>query len=302
MFVRSAFSERILNLASNTLEKSRALKKAYSYLASHRQFVEFDHIEVETSSFCNRKCTYCPNIQFDKLNSSGSFLMDDTILSKILFDLSTISFNGTFSPHMYGEPLLEPRILKIISEIYSIGAKPKIYTNADFLTPSLLEEMISNGLHTLFVSKHSHTLGKDCKEALSILFSSINEFKGESLETICQRIEDREIIVKGLHFRIRDYYSDFCDNRSYIHNRGGSLDVITRKSESPIACQYVMYPVIDVEGNVVLCCNDYKGKHVLGNVLEKNLIDIWRDPNNVILRKRIYHGKLDLSICQECVL
>ena len=87
-----------------------------------------------------------------------------------------------------------------------------------------------------------------------------------------------------------------------LHNRGGELDLELNKKARPIGCNYVLHPVIDVEGNIVLCCNDYKGKHIMGNVMERHLYDIWKDPNNVWLRNKIYRGSLDLKICQECVL
>lgn len=283
-------------------DRRRVAQAIYSRLTPPGFFKNFMHVEVETSSYCNRKCSYCPNVSYDKLSEAGSFLMDINILSKIFSDLRAMSFSGTFSPHMYGEPLLEPRIISIIKEAYAVGARPKIYTNADYLTADLLDELVRNGLDTLFISKHSSSLSRGAKEALRFLFDQVNEFKGRNVMDVCREINDQPLFINGLTFRIRDYYSDFREHQNFLHNRGGSLDINLSKEAGPIACQYIRYPVIDVQGNVVLCCNDYHGKHILGNVMERSLLDIWHDPSNITLRKRIYHGKLDLKICQECVL
>ena len=117
-----------------------------------------------------------------------------------------------------------------------------------------------------------------------------------------KEINGKTIEVEGILFKIVDFYSDFQGSREMLHNRGGEIDLKLKRNSMPIGCSYVLHPVIDVEGNVVLCCNDYKGKHILGNVMERNIYDIWQDPNNVWLRNKIYRGSLDLQICQDCVL
>lgn len=235
-------------------------------------------IEVETTSLCNRKCTYCPNSTFDKSDTRDSIYMSDFLLDRLLHQLQDISFTGTFAPHMYGEPLLDPRLPEIISLTKGLGMSPKLVTNADYLTPSLLSTLLDNGLEILYISKHSSSLSAGAREAI-------------------QLFEKR---LENIHsFKILDFYSDYRSQQTMFGNRAGQISLSVKK-KPPQMCPYVRYPVVDVIGNIVLCCQDFSSKHILGNIADRHLWDIWNDPSNLLLRKKIFRGEFDLKICQSC--
>ena len=88
-----------------------------------------------------------------------------------------------------------------------------------------------------------------------------------------------------------------------INTRGGEV-VVKRPAEKkqPVNCVYATYPVINVFGDLVLCCQDYKSNYVFGNIAERHLRDLWFDPNNIELRRRIFQSHFDLEICQKCYM
>ena len=262
-------------------ELKRIIKRALALPYSSRRIKNsFDEIEVETISFCNRKCTYCPNISFDRFDSSGAVLMKDEILAEIFRQLQSINFKGVFSPHMYGEPLLDPRIVEIVSNISLIGSKPKIVTNGDYLTLKVLKKLIDAGLKILYISKHSRILGSNARKSLSFLENEVG---------------------LDLEFKVLDFYSDFKNEGEMLGNRGGNLDIKIDK-KPPIMCGYVLYPVIDVNGTMVLCCQDFNSDYQLGNISDRHIKDIWNDPMNISIRRNIFLGKFDLSICKQCLM
>jgi len=228
--------------------------------------------------------------------------MRDEIINTLINQLQEINFTGTLAPHMYGETLAHPQIVEITDKVTKAGIKLVIYTNADYLTQELMDKLRAAGLYKLSISKHSKNLSKTSMDVLRGLFDKISDYKHLKIMDICKQINGKDIEIDGLIFKIVDFYTDFNTNKEMLHNRGGELDLELKKNSRPVGCSYVLYPVIDVEGNIVLCCNDYKGKHILGNVMERHIYDIWTDPNNVWLRNKIYRGSLDLQICQECVL
>ena len=259
----------------------RIIKKVLAFPYSLKRIRNsFNEIEVETISFCNRKCSYCPNISVDRFNSSDSVLMDDNLLDEIFNQLGQIRFRGIFSPHMYGEPLLDPRIVNIVSNISKLNAKPKIVTNGDYLTIKLLDELIDAGLSILYISKHSPKLSSVARESIDYLNTKQN---------------------RGIEIKVLDFYSDFKNERNMLGNRGGNLDIKTKK-KPPIMCPYVLYPVIDVNGCLVLCCQDFNSDYQLGNVFERHISEIWNDPMNVAIMKNIFLSKFDLAICKNCLM
>ena len=44
-------------------------------------------VDIETSTACNRKCSYCPNADHDNASIENSSLMDEGVFTKIVTDL-----------------------------------------------------------------------------------------------------------------------------------------------------------------------------------------------------------------------
>ena len=65
--------------------------------------------------------------------------------------------------------------------------------------------------------------------------------------------------------------------RTFLFNRGGLLALARTRRFS--FCAYPAYEaVIDIHGNVLICCNDYHAAHVFGNVRAHPLLAIWESP------------------------
>ena len=54
------------------------------------------------------------------------------------------------------------------------------------------------------------------------------------------------------------------------------------------------------DGNVAICCNDWRGAYKCGNLFETPLSEIWQGPEFNAARRKLYHGMRDFSICKGC--
>lgn len=61
------------------------------------------------------------------------------------------------------------------------------------------------------------------------------------------------------------------------------------------------YLVVQWNGDVVVCCRDYNGKNVMGNVSDSSLQDIWNGPAYEHFRKCMTDGTYADPICQHCM-
>jgi len=43
----------------------------------------FKVVEFETTSYCNRKCSYCPNVDFERFGDEEKFFMKDEVFNYI---------------------------------------------------------------------------------------------------------------------------------------------------------------------------------------------------------------------------
>ena len=241
----------------------------------------FSEIEFESTAYCNRKCNYCPNIEFERFGDDENFLMKQEVFETLINQLVDLRFNGLISPHLYGEPLSDRRMLSWSEYIKKKlpDCRLKIVTNGDFLNKYNFKDFIAAGVDIFYISKHSKQLKKPCRELLERL--------------------DQHIFKK--HIFVQDFFSNFNQNQSMFTNRGGLVDLKKEiKKKQPVNCSYSTYPVINVFGDLILCCQDFDNNYVFGNIMNRTLKDIWFDKKNIELRKKIYDYKFDLKICKDC--
>ena len=67
---------------------------------------EIPTVTLETITACNRRCSYCPNFEFDRGLTRNAKRMDGTLFIKIIDELAEIDSLETLMPHFSGEPLL----------------------------------------------------------------------------------------------------------------------------------------------------------------------------------------------------
>lgn len=245
-------------------------KLMWLYIITNRSNPLFTSVEVETSSICNRKCAYCPNSSYQRVQSH----LMDAFFYKIINELSEIDFSGRLSPHFYGEPLLDIRLTEFMA--YARKRLPKAYiqlfTNGDFLTYKLFQELLEAGVDSFRIAQHSESPSEILTATLRMLDD----------ETRTSRIE----------------VINFFASKQPLMNRGGLIEIETNQKWKH--CDYVSGLTIDYEGNLLLCCQDYLSKYKFGNIATERLQDIWDKAKYKLLRDKIQCGIWPLDICKEC--
>ncbi len=232
----------------------------------------FSIIEIETTTECNRKCVYCPNYTYDR----GKHLMSEKLFKKIVDELASINFRGRVSPHFYGEPLLDkrlPDLVKYVREKLPLSSIV-IFSNGDPLTIDLFNKLIESGVNQFCITEHGKTMSKNMRQVMDY-------------------IKDKPHLKnKIFYFKVKE--------TTPLFNRGGLVepDIKIRFEKCRAPSDVV---VIDYQGNVILCCNDFFSSVVFGNVEKEFLIQIWKKPFYKKVRKDTRQGIIDLDICKKCV-
>jgi radical SAM protein with 4Fe4S-binding SPASM domain len=67
------------------------------------------------------------------------------------------------------------------------------------------------------------------------------------------------------------------------------------------SCPWLYYSItIQVDGNVVPCCRDPHGRHIVGNLLEDSLDKIWNGPKIREFRRAVHNNQEAVDICRLC--
>lgn len=247
----------------------------FKFLLKYGSFDFFNDIDIEVNTACNRRCSYCPNSISERGLLKNNREMDVALYKKIIDELAELKFTGRLSPIFYGEPLLRNDLTELME--YTREKLPKVTikmtSNGDYLTIEKYLELVEAGVDKFLITQHGQNISENMKKLLVYL---------------------KEHPEKKVKF----IYSKF-EKDTPLYNRGGLLkpNVVDysprcRKPHNPV--------IVDWEGNVILCCNDYFSEIKFGNLKTKNLLDIWNSDSYRNIRRELKKKIFNLEICKKC--
>lgn len=307
-------------LPTDTLTGDTALRYIENRLGKPiEELLNFpSYIMIETINACNSRCVMC-GIDFDKKKRP---VMTDQLFKKLAGEMLKHKKSvEKVMLYLDGEPLLDkklPQRIKILKD--GELKKVNIASNAGLLNPDMAEKLIEAGLDEIYITIDS--LKKEIYESirLGLKFDTV-------YDNILRFIDLRDRLNSKLVVRIqmilqKANYSEresFLDHWSKIlspqdsiiiqkaHSYGSKVDVMKFGDESVINRAPCIGPwgtfCVHSDGNVGLCSMDTDMTFPIGNVIKKNIAEIWTDvPLQEIRTKHISNKRNKMQICNGCGL
>lgn len=210
-------------------------------------------VEIETFSYCNRRCWFCPNSIIDRISENRE--MPESLYLTLLDQLAGIGYQRMLSFSRYNEPLSDRLILRRIAQAHERLPHAHLHTNTngDYLTRDYVHDLQDAGLRSLNIQiylkneeRYDHAR---IRERMDVL---IEKFGLPARVVIDQEGEWLEAALEQPGMTIRLYGRNFASNGC---SRGDSIDV--RRDHVRIApCLSPFHHVyIDYNGKVMPCCN-----------------------------------------------
>jgi radical SAM protein with 4Fe4S-binding SPASM domain len=266
-------------------------------------------LAIETVNYCNAKCIMCPSQKMKRQKG----IMDTEVHRKIIDNVAdTDSPISSISHAGLGEPLLDKKLadkIRYEKEIFK-KAKVMVYTNAGLLDKERSSQIISSGLDILNISLNAFR--KETYETVTKLPSertlqNIEQFLRQNREngspiwvqvslvptTKCSPSEVMEF---------NDYWSEKV-NSVVVPPRinWGTFDSSITKKQWP--CRYIWdVLMIDWDGNVKMCCEDYDTEFPLGNIKVQSPLEIFNSKRMKNQRQAQLKNQFKWPrICYNCI-
>ena len=235
-------------------------------------------IELSLIDVCNRSCSFCP--KSDPSVAPNTYQkMSRTLIDKLSSELKKIKYRGAIALCGYGEPLLHKDILYITKKLSEVSSV-EIVTNGDVLTSKMLKN--------LYLAKASRVL--------------ISMYDGpEQIKKFKRLINKSKVPPEFIILRDRWYDKD--NNFGVkLTNRTGTIKIGNQVSNTThTTCYYPSYQfLIDWNGDVFLCPQDWQRRNTMGNMMQENIFDIWTGKIISKYRKELINGNRKLSPCNTC--
>ena len=237
-------------------------------------------IELSLIDVCNRACSFCPKSD-ESIAPNTHQRMTMTLIDKLVEDLKKINFEGAFCLCGYGEPMLHKEFYEIINKLGVVGGV-EIITNGDLVNKKTLIKLFESKATKLIISLY------DGPEQIIKFKALIKELN----------IPEDFVILRDR------WYSDKIDYGVKLTNRVGTVNVGNQpnvKDYTKTKCFYTAYQMlIDWNGDVFLCPQDWQRRQTMGNIMQSDIFDIWKGPILSKYRRKLLGGDRNLNPCNQC--
>lgn len=248
-------------------------------------------IEIELFSFCNRRCSWCPNGELIDRHSTN-YVLNEKILRQLLEELQKYDYLGVFSFSRYNEPFSNFNIfqngLSIIRDYFPY-AKFVSNTNGDYLTKEKIQESFIDELSVM---------DYDCKgkewcysRLLSWDVKNIVEYDNYFIG----KFEEKSIL----------YYWNWPKS-GIISDRGGNLKEYSLEKRGYPCFEPFRFLGINYDGTVSPCCNirndsEKQKEFVFGDLKDTTLKEILLSKKVKDFKQKIILGDYDKNMpCYFC--
>jgi len=270
--------ERVQHLNEATKKNLRRKSQYVDNVQMDNNIPLFSWIDINVTELCNRTCIFCPRADENFYPNQNLHISLD-LVKKIAAELNRLQYQGAIVLSGFGEPLLHPGIIKIVS-ILAKEARIEIVTNGDHLNSEMIKKLFNAGAAYFVVSMYDGP-------------HQISPFREMFEEADC---DDETFLLRDRWHSQKDGYG------LKLTNRAGTIHV---GDQDPIdvthPCHYPAYSMtVDWNGDVLLCVQDWNKKVKLGNIFSQSLVEIWTSSAFSKRRIQLVHGDRKQSPCALC--
>jgi len=283
-------------------------------------------VHIQTVNSCNASCVMCP-IGLNKKRKIE--FMSNNLFKKIISEISKQKKQTTVVLYLQNEPFLDPNLFKKIHFIKKISKGrilTGISTNGSILNNFKIQELINSENDFIRVSLDAFT-----EETFHKIRKGLNYY--QILKNINNLLKTNYYEHVSFGFVVQKYnYHELKDFIKFWEKKGGGLDInylSNRSGTLPFFKELFFNPnnIFNIErlkhkiskkmigycpmplttfnilynGDVIICCNDYKNEFILGNVNNSSIMQIWNNEEYNKFRTKIYNGEYEkLKSCHNC--
>ena len=261
-------------------------------------------LNIELTNRCNANCVYC-GMRFGKRKPCD---LDFEVYKRIVDSCPEARW---VHPQDFGEPLLYPKIAEAVAYAKERGKLVAIFTNGSLLNPVLSRRLLETGLDRILFSVDAS--GPEIYEKLrpplswNKLLNNVETFQQIKKEhgysthtvarfTICPENLDQVDEIKSF-WRQR---VDFVIGQKEIDVPPPDLPALWSSRKTIICSRPSKHLSVKSNGDVVLCCRDWWGTFVMGNLYKEDPIEVFNSSKFKGIRAAMQMGRHYPSICDYC--
>jgi radical SAM protein with 4Fe4S-binding SPASM domain len=262
-------------------------------------------VQIESTNICNAKCVFCPRDEMHRRQG----IMSVELFRKIVDECAELGITHV-RMHNYGEAFIDRKLVEKVKYAKEKGiSEVGLISNGSLISEPVARGMIDAGLDAINISVDAS--GKAVFEATRIGLK-YDKVIANIERLVRLRAESGKRRPKLILSFVRQNNS--ADEQAFIehwrtiadkihvtdlHNWAGTLNT---ESDVNYPCYrpWLTFTVL-WDGRVSLCCADFDGKTILGNLNTQTIAEIWNaETYRNVRREHLESGGPD--VCRACDL
>ena len=237
----------------------------------------------------------CPRDSI-KRNIEDGFI--DVAFAKKIIDEAWEQGARMLKPQWYGESMLHPAYVEILTYAKKKGYKLVIFTNGSLLDEEMRKAFVDIGVDKVFVSIDASS-AKEYEEIrrglkFKIVVNNMIKYYGikkSEMKLLVSAVE----LGKGNTRNMKKAFDSFTD--AVIINKAVEYNKVA-KAKRKVVCKHNVLGrlVVAFDGSCYLCCHDWLGEYYIGDLKTQTVSEVMNSD-----RRKHYTKDLSvLNICQFC--
>jgi radical SAM protein with 4Fe4S-binding SPASM domain len=258
-------------------------------------------VQIELVEGCTLACNFCGINGIRQMPGNFKHMTLGTAAA-IGSKIANSGWNPRIEFAMHGEPSVHPQLFDIIEVFRDLFGKKTsmvMFSNGSGFMADTTKRI--NGL----LDAGINTLGLDAYEHVNIVPRVVASYEGpypvyrypkqpEHNLHSGRRVGHKDIVI------IKDILAAKAGNHASLNTHcGGGMEAkdlpLQKRCAKPFRELSIRW-----DGNVALCCNDFRGVYKIGSLIDLSLDEIWNHSRLQAARKKLYQSDRDFNPCQFC--
>jgi uncharacterized Fe-S cluster-containing radical SAM superfamily enzyme len=244
--------------------------------------------------------------------------MGSDLYEKIINEVKTIPLIERLTITGLGEPTLDPGLWDKIGYARK-ELLPRmeidVYTNGSTLTNDMIRCFQKAGLSCLYVSlnaidrlKRFEVMGLDDYDRLEpVLLKAIKDGTGD-MKIVISAVQEKDLFDGEEVMQFLEKWGGCTggpNGHAFLHLEGNwaGWNYMPRTTQRNICCRCTNHIMVLSDGRVCLCCQDYDGKTIFGDLNEETLRQVYQKEPYIYYRKMHFENKRkELELCKTCTM
>lgn len=268
-------------------------------------------VQIELVEGCTLSCEFCGINGIREKAGNFKFMTDETVI-RVGMQLAEVIRDHGWNPRiefaMHGEPSMHPNLVHVIGALRKFLPKQNmvLFSNGSgfIKAPWMMDQLLNAGLNAIGLDAYEHVnivprlmalykqhhSAEDEDDGFPIFYYP--QQKEHSLHVGKRKVPKSIVVIQDIS------KADDGNHSSLNTHCGGGMEppaTITARCAKPFRELAIRW-----DGNVAICCNDFRGVYKVGNIHHIPLHELWNHPYFNAARRILMTGDRHFAPCASC--